>query len=175
MAGPRQPIALVQAKGKKHLTKSEIEERTASEVQPCTDEIKAPAYLTAKQKKSFDIIASQLQKIKIMGETDVDTLARCITAQSQYEEKTKELRALQKTKPKREEFEEAGEYYTAYDLWLDSEEKTAKLQDRFFKQAQTAATSMGLTITSRCRLSVPVKEEEPKENKFNKFKAAGGG
>lgn len=27
MAGQRQPIALVQAKGKKHLTKAEIEER----------------------------------------------------------------------------------------------------------------------------------------------------
>ena len=32
MAGQRQPIALVQAKGKKHLTKAEIAERERTEV-----------------------------------------------------------------------------------------------------------------------------------------------
>ena len=53
MAGARQPIQLVMAKGAKHLTKKEIEERVSSEVQPCTDGIAAPSYLTAKQKKQF--------------------------------------------------------------------------------------------------------------------------
>jgi len=50
MAGQRQPIDLVIAKGKKNLTKAEIEERRSSEVQPCTDDITAPSYLTASQK-----------------------------------------------------------------------------------------------------------------------------
>jgi hypothetical protein len=31
------------------------------------------------------------------------------------------------------------------------------------------ATSLGLTISSRCKLIAPVKDEEPKVNKFAKF------
>ena len=42
MAGPRQPIELVIAKGKKNLTKAEISERRATEVQPCMDGIEPP-------------------------------------------------------------------------------------------------------------------------------------
>ena len=100
MARPREPLALIEAKGKKHLTKAEKAERQASEVQPCVDGIAAPSYLTAAQRKQFDKLAGQLQKIKIMGETDVDTLARYITAQALYEQSVKDLRAIHKHKPK---------------------------------------------------------------------------
>lgn len=168
MAGQRQPIGLVQANGRKHLTKEEIRRRTAEEVQPCTDGIEAPGYLTAAQKKQFNKIAGQLQKIKIMGETDVDALARYITAQSLYEAAVKELRKLEKERPT--DRKEDG-YYIAMELWHKSAELADKRQDRYFKQAQTAARDLGLTISSRCRLQVPVKEEEPKANKFSKFNA----
>ena len=168
MAGPREPIGLVQAKGRKHLTKEEIKRRTAEEVQPCTDNITAPGYLTAKQKKQFDTIAGQLQKIKIMGETDVDALARYITAQSLYEEAVRELRKLAKDRPKDKN---AEGYYKDLELWYVLNDLTDKRQDRYFKQAQTAARDLGLTISSRCKLQVPIKEEAPKENKFSKFSA----
>lgn len=173
MARPRQQIDLIIAKGKKHLTKAEIEERRATEPQICTDGIEAPAYLTAKQKKSFDLLAGQLKKINIMGETDVDTLARYVTAQSQYEDATKQLRALQKRRPKDPpddlEGTELEGYYIVVDLWTKSLDTQAKLQDRYFKQAQTAAAALGLTISSRCKLVVPVKSEPEKVNKFAKF------
>ena len=42
MAGKKQPIELVVANGKKHLTKSEIEERKSQEIQAPNDKIKAP-------------------------------------------------------------------------------------------------------------------------------------
>ena len=125
MAGPREPIALVQAKGKKHLTKAEIAERQASEVQPCTDEIVAPSYLTAAQRKQFDKLAGQLQKIKIMGETDVDALARYITAQSFYEQAVKDLRDLNKRKPKRADFDSDGAYYPVLELYVSAQDSTA--------------------------------------------------
>lgn len=158
MAGQRQPTNLVVMKGKKHFTKAEINERLAAEVQPCTDEIVAPRYLTAVQKKQFTKLADQLQKIKILGETDCDTLARYVVAASQYEQITKQLRKAMKSMDD-----------------LDEVEKLAKLQDRYFKQSHTAATALGLTISSRCKLAVPVKDEEPKINKFAKFgKAADG-
>lgn len=169
MARPRQPIDLIIAKGKKNLTKAEIEERRATEPQHFTDGIEAPAFLTAKQKKSFDLIAGQLQKIKIMGETDVGTLARYVTAQSQYEAATKELRALEKKRPKEADATDKEGYYVLIDLWTKALDTQAKLQDRYFKQAQTAAAALGLTISSRCKLVVPVKSEPEKVNKFAKF------
>jgi P27 family predicted phage terminase small subunit len=167
MAGPRQPIELVIANGKKHLTKEEIATRRAQEVKPCTDEIVAPSFLTAKQKRQFDTIAGQLQKIGIFGETDCDTLARYLTAQDLYVLTVKDLRSLQKQRPKNVDAEELLTWATMLDT-LD------KRCDRYFKQAQTAAAALGLTISSRCKLQVPVAEEEPKVNKFARFGKAAG-
>lgn len=176
MAGPRQPIELVIANDRKHLTKAEIEERRQCEVKPCTEDITAPSYLTAKQKKTFNKIAQQLQKLNIMGETDTGALARYVTAQELYEEAVKELRKLSKDRPGEEEKEDdLASYYKNLDLYYTMLESATKRQDRYFKQAQTAAAALGLTISSRCRLVAPVIEEKPKENKFSKFgKAAGG-
>ena len=170
MARPREPINLIEAKGRSHLTKAEIEERRAVEVQLCTDEIEAPGFLTAAQKKHFLKLAGQLEKIRIMGETDVDTLARYVTAQSQYEKTTKDLRALAKDKPKRDE----ADYYTQLDLWYAAQGSAAKLQDRYFKQASALARDLGLTISSRCKLALPIKDEKPKVNKFDQFRRAAG-
>lgn len=170
MAGPRQPIELVEFKGKKHLTKAEKEERHARELKPCTDEIAAPKYLTGPQKKDFYRIAAQLEKLKIMGETDCDTLARYITAQGLYEQAVKDLRAVQKARPKGADADAPGLI-----KWANALEQLDKRQERYFNQAQKAAAALGLTISSRCRLVAPVVEEKPKENKFSKFgKAAGG-
>ena len=164
MARPRQPIDLVIAKGKKNLTKAEIEERRSSEVQPCTDDITAPPSLTAGQKKRFNKLAGQLQKIKIMGETDIEVLSRYVIAQENYERAVKDLRAADRLHPK-------GEAVTLESLtaWVDSVEKIDKRLERYFKQAQTAASALGLTVSSRCKLQVPVKEEQPKVNKFAQF------
>ena len=170
MAGPRQPTNLVLAKGKKHFTKDEVEERLKRELQPCTDEIAAPSYLTAKQKKEFSKIAAQLEKLKIMGETDCDTLARYVIAQELYAQAVRDIRNVQKQRPKGE----AADLSTIC-KWAAMLDQLDKRQERYFKQAQTAAAALGLTISSRCRLVAPVIEETPKENKFAKFgKVAGG-
>lgn len=169
MAGPRQPIELVVANGRKHLTNAEIEDRRERELKPCTDEIAAPSYLTAKQKKDFYKIAAQLDKLKIMGETDCDTLARYVTAQGLYEQAVKDLRAVQKERPK-------GDDATAKAMvnWATTLEQLDKRQERYFNQAQKAAAALGLTISSRCRLVAPVAEAPPKENKFSKFGKVSG-
>lgn len=152
MAGTRQPIELLIAKGKKNLTKAEIAERRAREVKPCTDDITAPSCLTKAQAKRFYEIAGQLEKINLLGETDVDALARYVQVQSLYEQATKKLRAAMRTMD------------DPYEL-----EQLSKLQDRYFRQADKAAAALGLTISSRCKLQVPVKEEAPKVNKFARF------
>lgn len=172
MAGPRQPINLVIANNKKHLTKAEIQERKSSEVQPVTDDIAAPSFLTAKQKKEFDRIAAQLQKLKIMGETDCDTLGRYIVAQDLYAQAVKDLRAIRKLRPK-----DGDDPVRALEnavAWADMLNTLDKRTDRYFKQATTAAAALGLTISSRCKLVVPVKDEVPKRNKFAQFGKAAG-
>lgn len=152
MPGPRQPIELIQAKGAKHLTKAEIKERQESEIKPIADNITAPDYLTKKQKQIFDMLASQLIKLKIMGETDVDALARYIIANDFYINAVKKMRSSEiKNDPVR------------FEAW-------AKMQERYFKQCRAAANDLGLTISSRCKLVVPDRKAEmEKENKFKKF------
>lgn len=169
MAGPRQPIDLVVANGRKNLTKAEIAERRATEVAPCADDLTAPSYLTAAEKKRFNKLAGQLAKIKVMGETDTETLARYVTAQALYEKATKDLRALDKKRPTELDAADKEAYYNLLDMWTTAQDNLARLQDRYFKQAQTVASSLGLTISSRCKLVVPVKDEAPKVNKFAKF------
>ena len=173
MARPRQPINLIIANGKKHLTKEEIAERQATEVAPCTDDLTPPSYLTAAEKKRFVKIAGQLDKIKIMGETDVETLARYVSAQTLYEDATKELRRLKRERPKMDDYTETDDYYAALDMWSKINDNTTKNQDRYFKQAQSAARDLGLTISSRCKLIAPVKDEAPPVNKFSKFRTGG--
>ena len=167
MAGPRQPIELIIAKGKKNITKKEIADRRAHELSPCADDLTAPTYLTAAEKSRFNKIAAQLKKLKVMGETDTETLARYVTAELQYEKVTKELRAAMKNRPNPKD----EDYYANVDVWVGTQERLAKLQDRYFKQAHTTATALGLTISARCKLVVPEAPEAPKENKFAKFGA----
>lgn len=154
MAGHKLPLEIVQARGAKHLTKAEIRERQEREIKPIMDDITAPLYLTNKQKKEFDRIAGQLKKLKIMGETDVDALARYIVANEFYVNAVKQMRKTDvKNDPEK------------FDQW-------ARIQERYFKQCRSSANDLGLTITSRCKLVVPgVEKETPKENKFKKFSA----
>lgn len=153
MAGQRLPLEVVQARGSKHLTKAEIKERQEREIKPITDDIIAPDYLTKKQKDIFYKLASQLEKLKIMGETDVDALARYIVANDSYVHATKQLR---KSEVKNDPMK--------YESW-------SKIQERNFKMVRASANDLGLSISSRCKLVVPGanKEDKPKENKFAKF------
>jgi P27 family predicted phage terminase small subunit len=143
---------VVQARGSKHLTKAEIQERQEREIKPITDNIIAPDYLTKKQKDEFYRIADQLKKLKILGETDVDALARYITANDFY------INAVKKMRTK-----EVKDDPIKFGVW-------AKIQERYFKQCRASANDLGLSISSRCKLVVPEKKDDkPKENKFKKF------
>lgn len=152
MSGQRLPLEVVEARGSKHLTKAEIQERQEREIKPITDNIIAPDYLTKKQTEEFYRIAEQLKKLKILGETDVDALARYITANDFYINAVKKMRS--------KEVKDDPIKFTAW----------AKIQERYFKQCRASANDLGLSISSRCKLVVPEKKDDkPKENKFKKF------
>jgi len=137
MARPREPIDLIQAKRRKHLTKEEIDERKKSEVKAPSDKIKAPSYLTPDLKREFNKIAGQLIDIGIMTNFDVDALARFIIARAMYV--TLSMQIIKQPNL----------------LMSDKYPQIAINQDKAFRQCSATARDMGLTISSRCRLIVP--------------------
>lgn len=158
MSGSRQPIALVKAKGNKHLTKEEIAKREAEEIKAPHDNVTPPSILTSKQKAEFKRIADQLIDIKIMTNLDVDTLAQYVLAKDSYENITRKLRGR--------------------GLTIEEMNKLSIMQKRYFDECSRRSSELGLTIASRCKLVVP--DPKPivaqKVNKFEKFeKKAGNG
>lgn len=152
MAGQRQPIELLKAKGKKHLTKAEIAERENNEIKPVCDNLSPPECLTTKkQRERFRLIVEQLKELKIVNITDTDAIARYVIAYEMYVKLSKQI---QKSEVIKDPYV-LDAYY--------------KNQDRAFKQCRQCAVDLGMTISSRCKLVVPKTAEKAKENKFAKY------
>jgi P27 family predicted phage terminase small subunit len=177
MAGQRQPTDLVVLKGKKHLTKAEIEERKNSEVAAPSDKVRPPAYLTTEQKKNFRKLAKELLEIKLVANVDCDALARLLIAQEQFIEITKQIRntSLMINVPVYEEQEnpdtgEKEQVQVGTGQVVNGErERLMIIQDRCMKQCRQGAGDFGMTVSSRCRLVVPKSETQKPENKFAKY------
>ncbi|MBS6194240.1 MAG: phage terminase small subunit P27 family [Clostridiales bacterium] len=177
MAGQRQPTDLVVMKGKKHLTKAEIEERKNAEVTAPNDKVKPPTYLTAEQKKKFRKLAKELLEIKLIANVDCDALARLLIAQDQYIEITEQIRGtpLMLDVPVYEEREnpDTGEKERVQvgttQVVNNEREKLMIIQDRCMKQCRQGASDFGMTVSSRCRLVVPKPQQQKPENKFAKY------
>lgn len=154
MARPRQPIDVVIANNRKHLTKAEIETRRAQELKvDGFKNIQAPDYLPDKLEAEFNEIAEKLLAIGIMTELDEDTLARYLLSKQNYLQYTTLLNKA--TRESR----------------ISDAEKLMTMQDKAFKQCRACANDLGLTISSRCKLIAPqIEQPAKKENKFNKFK-----
>lgn len=164
MARPREPIDFVAAKGRKHLTEAEYEERKNAEVTAPADKIKPPAFLTKKEREKFEEIAEQLIGIKIMTNLDCDVLARYVQAESEYVKITKQLKKVKFSVDKEREASEEkqlAEQYGRYDY-------LCKIQNRLMKACNENARELGLTISSRCRLVIPKADDEKPQNKFLK-------
>ena len=145
MPNMAQPLAVIEAKGRSHLSEAEKQERRERELQVPFTDVQAPDYLSAKQKEKFDDIADKLLALKIMSELDIDCLARYVLAHDLYLAYTKKL----------------SKAIASMDV--DDLKNFQNLQDKAFKQAQSAARDLGLTISSRCRLVVPQPPEDEGE------------
>lgn len=177
MAGQRQPTDLVVMKGKKHLTKAEIEARKNAEVVAPNDKVKPPAYLTPEQKKNFRKLSKELLAIKLIANVDCDALARLLIAQDQYIEITDKIREtpLMVDVPVYEmrENPDTGEQERVQvgtrEVVNGERERLMIIQDRCMKQCRQGASDFGMTVSSRCRLVVPKAKETKPENKFAKY------
>lgn len=98
MAGQRQPIDLVIAKGKKHLTKLEINQRKSEEVEVPFVDIRAPSYLPDELVDEFNDLSEKLKAINIMTELDTESLARYLIAKENYLIITNKLNKKMKSK-----------------------------------------------------------------------------
>lgn len=164
----RKPIELQKATRSLHRSKAEIEAREKSEVAPATDEIRAPKHLTKAQKAEFNKLAKQLLKIKIMGETDCDALARYVVARDLYLSALDAVQKQEELKPDDDDLESMAS-------WVKVLEPLDRRLERYSNQCCTLARDLGLTIASRCRLVVPQAEEPEKKNKFAKFQEVENG
>lgn len=141
MAGAREPTALVIAKGKKHLSQSEIEARQASEVKPPKPKrVSPPKWLPSSCQKDFRAIAKQLLELGIFCKLDADVLGRYLIAHQLYLQATKEVIARM-----RDEFVD-----------IEAVSDWTSVQDKYFKQCETCARALGLSVSSRCKLVVPI-------------------
>lgn len=147
MAGARQPIELLLLKGNKNLTKAEIEERKRTEVKAPSDKVKPPAFLPKDLKKEFNYLAKELMAIEIFSNLDVDTLARYLIANKMYNKFTEQI------------LSDGFEF----------DDKIINAQDKYFKQCRQCATDLGLTISSRCKLVIPKKEENKTDDRDKRF------
>lgn len=164
MARPREPIDLIVAKGKKHLTIEEYNERKQAEVVALADNVRPPAFLLQKEREKFAEIAKQLIDLKIMSNLDCDVLARYIRAETEYVKVTKQIQRIKFLPDKKStvtEDEQIREQYVRYNY-------LSKIQNRLMKACNENARELGLTISSRCKLVIPKEKEEKPENKFMK-------
>jgi P27 family predicted phage terminase small subunit len=105
--------------------------------------------------ETFDYIAEELLNIGIMTNLDTEALARFIIAEYQYQ---KVVKKAIKMSPENSKY---------MNMLL--------MQEKLFKMARQAAGDLGLTISSRCKLVMPTKEEDKTESKWAKYGAGKSG
>lgn len=148
----KEPVDLIKAKGKSHhITKEIEEERKSKELKIPFTQIIPPKFLkTKKRKDHFVQIASMLDSVGVWSELDATVLGMFVVAADQYEKFTHQLDAFLKAEV----------------IDWKAIEKAQISQNVSFKQAQTCASKLGLTITDRCKITAPQIKEEKPANKF---------
>lgn len=143
MPRQKEPAALIRAKGKSHFSEEYLAQREAQEIKVPFTDVQPPDFLTGeKERAEFMEYANKLLAIGIFTELDEDCLARYILSKALYLQYTALLTRLIKKND------------------LDNLPKMQSLQDKAFRQCHTCATALGLTITSRCKLTIPNDENE---------------
>lgn len=158
----KKPIEVVIAEGKKHLTKAEIERRRAEEaaLRPNDNDIGYPEWLADDFAiEQYEKISKELDHLKLLTNLDKHTLACYCFAYSQYVQTTKELQGAPLVV---ESTNKAG-------FTNKIENPLIRIQLKYSDEMKKHASEMGLTISSRLKLTVPKKEDTKPKNKFSGF------
>lgn len=137
------PQNVIEMRDRSHQTKAEKAERHASE--PKTERVKqvrAPVWLPEHLRDEFAKLGRELNEVGLLSKLDFDILARYLMSRDAWVAAHLKARdALDMDDAK-----EAG-------TW-------SRVARTYFDQCQQCANSMGLTISSRCRLVVPKPPED---------------
>lgn len=136
-----QPVGLLKAKGKSHLSKAEIERREETELKVPFTNVHPPEYLSAKQKDVFNRYAEMLLALNVFTELDEECLARYVCEEDVVKAARRNLNKAQGDDMKDAEI----------------------MYDKAVKRIRMLASDLGLTPTSRCKLSIPPPPEEDDE------------
>lgn len=138
MSGKRQPTALVEANGRKHLTKAEADARRDREVVvPPVDAVTPPKWLPKALHREYHEIGEILNGAGLYAELDRDVLGQYFLCRERWAKADKKAAAAI-----RKDDEKLAREWTG-------------IQASYFKQARQCAEAMGLSVTSRCRIVVP--------------------
>jgi P27 family predicted phage terminase small subunit len=152
MPGKRLPYDVIEARGAKHLSKSEKANRQAGEVKNSepVKQLRAPSWLPEAQRGEFNRISGQLIALmpSMVSRLDGDTIAAYCMAHAEWLSATKLANQSLNTRD------------------LKGAAAWSQIQDRYFKQCRTCAEALGMTITSRCRLVVPEAPAKAEDNPF---------
>ena len=179
MARQRRPMSVNLSNPKNHYTKAQIESRESSEAKvPRPKSLKCPKWLGKEPAKLFRSYAKGLIANLPVSELDTLTLARMCDAEWSYAEASKHkscylLMASQILDAEAEKGSSndilanaaAGQDHMA--VYKTCQEQIAywsKQMSLFEKFARGAASDLGCTITSRCRLVVPQTGESEEED-----------
>lgn len=138
MSGKRQPTALVEANGRKHLTRAEADARRDAEVHaPVPEQAIPPKWLPKKHHAEYRQLGELLIVCGLFSDLDRDVLAQYFMARDSWAAAHCRAAAAIRAKD-----EDAAKTWTS-------------VQASYFKQVRQAGDAMGLTVTSRCRIVVP--------------------
>lgn len=151
MPGPRLPVDVLKARGNKHLSQAEEDQRRRGELDvPPPEQAEPPSWLSKKFHKEFRDLGSRLIPLKLYTDLDADVLAQYLVTKERWSRADKLASAAIRAK----------------------DEKLAKewtnVQSTYFRQCRQCAESLGLSVTARCRLVIP-RGEEPEEDEFTSY------
>ena len=138
MSGKRQPTAVVEAGGRKHMTKAEADARRDSEVYvPPVETVTPPAWLPKRLHAEYREIGGLLNSAGLYAELDRDVLGQYFVCRDRWMKADRKAAAAIRSNDEKLAREWTG------------------VQSSYFKQARQCAEAMGLSVTSRCRIVIP--------------------
>lgn len=166
MARARQAAAVIIGNGLSHMTNAEKAERLETDALARSagggpaGSFHPPGWLPKALRGEFNELRGLLAELGLISKMDRDILGFYLVARSEY------VRAGMR----------ASDAIAAGDD--EGAQSWSAVQDRYFKQARGCANDLGLTVTSRCRLVLPPKQDGDVDEftqLLQRRKAAGAG
>ena len=137
------PQNVIEMRDRSHQTKAEKAARRTGEPQAeKVKQVRVPVWLPEQLRDEFAKLGRELNEVGLLSKLDFDILARYLMSRDAW------IAAHHKARDAldMDDAKEAG-------TW-------SRVARTYFDQCQQCASSMGLTITSRCRLVVPKPPED---------------